>query len=445
MPELCKSTGTVAVLRFPASGAVASINEMPDFHKLFDCVTKVLVDRDLPSCLPDPWTAEGFRCEEIGGDDECVYKKAREDRRAYSLEALLHMGSLCSGQGDNVHFPGVMGTCYISLQVVNSTTGDLLEVSMTLGDKGWVCEAMTRMWRVAFEPNNQWFHGELLALHQECETLEEIDALSAAYQNVVDTGQLTTIDRPWSKRPDHICADSTQGKHIMASLVCAVGTARRRPDDVVEQVPLDQQFYREDMRIEDLKKQEAEAIRVQAEFELLHMLAEEKAAANRPSRKARRKQRRKQQEEEAKVAAGAAARVAAEAAAKVAVEAAAKVAAEAAAVAAEVAAGAAAEEVASEASMAKLATAELAAAELAAAELAAAELAAAEPAEVAPALDDDNCCVVCLDAPPTMAYVPCGHQVICSSCSQGLGIGPYSCPLCRADSFMVIKIYRVVV
>lgn len=50
-------------------------------------------------------------------------------------------------------------------------------------------------------------------------------------------------------------------------------------------------------------------------------------------------------------------------------------------------------------------------------------------------------CVVCLDAPRSVALLPCGHVVLCSSCfgqlhrqAQGKGCGgTFCCPLCRTE------------
>lgn len=41
--------------------------------------------------------------------------------------------------------------------------------------------------------------------------------------------------------------------------------------------------------------------------------------------------------------------------------------------------------------------------------------------------DPDQMCVVCFEQPKTMAFVPCGHLVVCGECAKALD----SCPICR--------------
>lgn len=47
-------------------------------------------------------------------------------------------------------------------------------------------------------------------------------------------------------------------------------------------------------------------------------------------------------------------------------------------------------------------------------------------------------CVVCLDAPASHAFVPCGHQCVCQSCASLL----VECPKCRATAVLCIRVYR---
>ena len=43
-------------------------------------------------------------------------------------------------------------------------------------------------------------------------------------------------------------------------------------------------------------------------------------------------------------------------------------------------------------------------------------------------------CVVCQDAKPSKAFVPCGHVCVCSSCWDSLARnGDGRCPNCRRD------------
>ena len=46
-------------------------------------------------------------------------------------------------------------------------------------------------------------------------------------------------------------------------------------------------------------------------------------------------------------------------------------------------------------------------------------------------------CVICRDAKPSKAFVPCGHVCVCSSCWDGFGQTasgkPSVCPTCRRE------------
>lgn len=50
-------------------------------------------------------------------------------------------------------------------------------------------------------------------------------------------------------------------------------------------------------------------------------------------------------------------------------------------------------------------------------------------------------CCVCLDAPNTHAYVPCGHKCVCGQCSLGLHTtGPQLCPVCRTTYKSCVRV-----
>jgi ankyrin repeat protein len=54
-------------------------------------------------------------------------------------------------------------------------------------------------------------------------------------------------------------------------------------------------------------------------------------------------------------------------------------------------------------------------------------------------------CVICIDAPRTHAFVPCGHLCVCLDCAslpemRGGTCGK-TCPVCRQKSFLVMRIY----
>jgi hypothetical protein len=54
---------------------------------------------------------------------------------------------------------------------------------------------------------------------------------------------------------------------------------------------------------------------------------------------------------------------------------------------------------------------------------------AAAPAEK----QEDNQCVVCMDAPKSRILLPCLHQCVCEACAQRiLEVDTPSCPVCRA-------------
>ncbi|OLQ07407.1 Baculoviral IAP repeat-containing protein 2 [Symbiodinium microadriaticum] len=50
-----------------------------------------------------------------------------------------------------------------------------------------------------------------------------------------------------------------------------------------------------------------------------------------------------------------------------------------------------------------------------------------------------NQCVVCLDAPANMAFVPCGHLAVCEACAGQLE-RPI-CPVCRQTSQSILHIF----
>mmetsp|Transcript_11114 Transcript_11114/g.33023 ORF Transcript_11114/g.33023 Transcript_11114/m.33023 type:complete len:146 (-) Transcript_11114:140-577(-) len=63
---------------------------------------------------------------------------------------------------------------------------------------------------------------------------------------------------------------------------------------------------------------------------------------------------------------------------------------------------------------------------------------AAEDASSVPAQPRAPTCVVCLDAAPTHALVPCGHRCLCAGCARQLD----ACPLCRKPCTSAIRIFE---
>jgi len=50
-------------------------------------------------------------------------------------------------------------------------------------------------------------------------------------------------------------------------------------------------------------------------------------------------------------------------------------------------------------------------------------------------------CIVCLDAPRTHVFVPCGHMCACQSCSQKLMKKGQKCPMCRQTASMAMEVF----
>lgn len=51
--------------------------------------------------------------------------------------------------------------------------------------------------------------------------------------------------------------------------------------------------------------------------------------------------------------------------------------------------------------------------------------------------DTDANCVICMDKPRAIAFIPCGHVSTCESCSSALS----QCPLCRQNITTKQKLY----
>jgi hypothetical protein len=47
-------------------------------------------------------------------------------------------------------------------------------------------------------------------------------------------------------------------------------------------------------------------------------------------------------------------------------------------------------------------------------------------------------CVICLEAPPTMVVVPCGHMCLCEKCADKVA---KTCPICRRSNITIIKVH----
>ena len=52
-------------------------------------------------------------------------------------------------------------------------------------------------------------------------------------------------------------------------------------------------------------------------------------------------------------------------------------------------------------------------------------------------LESSNTCIICFERRNSIAFVPCGHRVVCTGCSPGVT----SCPVCRAVITGRLKTY----
>ena len=50
-------------------------------------------------------------------------------------------------------------------------------------------------------------------------------------------------------------------------------------------------------------------------------------------------------------------------------------------------------------------------------------------------------CIICLAAPNTHVFVPCGHQCACEKCGEQVMRTSRQCPCCRGDAMMVMRVY----
>ena len=74
----------------------------------------------------------------------------------------------------------------------------------------------------------------------------------------------------------------------------------------------------------------------------------------------------------------------------------------------------------------------------------------AAPLPAAPSSEDDESCALCLDAPRTHLFVPCGHLCCCLACTQALYAASakdpasdgLACPICRVPSTQAIRLFK---
>ena len=65
----------------------------------------------------------------------------------------------------------------------------------------------------------------------------------------------------------------------------------------------------------------------------------------------------------------------------------------------------------------------------------------APPAESEEPDGPDSLCIVCMAAPQSHAFVPCGHNCVCGDCSDAIMARTGECPYCRKTAIMAMRIY----
>ena len=53
--------------------------------------------------------------------------------------------------------------------------------------------------------------------------------------------------------------------------------------------------------------------------------------------------------------------------------------------------------------------------------------------------EGEKTCVVCVDNPAEVCFVPCGHMITCCRCAPRASEN--GCPMCRADVGFYLKVY----
>jgi len=56
-------------------------------------------------------------------------------------------------------------------------------------------------------------------------------------------------------------------------------------------------------------------------------------------------------------------------------------------------------------------------------------------------LDDEHCCIICMERPNLFAFLPCGHKVVCGDCGQRWIQQTPSCPICRASTMECVRVF----
>jgi hypothetical protein len=58
--------------------------------------------------------------------------------------------------------------------------------------------------------------------------------------------------------------------------------------------------------------------------------------------------------------------------------------------------------------------------------------------------EEGNLCVVCLESQSSLAFVPCGHLVLCEECAKSYPRSGHelACAICRGQSTLLMKVYN---
>ncbi len=58
-------------------------------------------------------------------------------------------------------------------------------------------------------------------------------------------------------------------------------------------------------------------------------------------------------------------------------------------------------------------------------------------------LEEDHVCIICMDAPCSVTFVPCEHDIVCMSCSKLVMDSSAQCPMCREHIEQAIPSLRI--
>ena len=58
-------------------------------------------------------------------------------------------------------------------------------------------------------------------------------------------------------------------------------------------------------------------------------------------------------------------------------------------------------------------------------------------------ITEENNCVICLDRPKQVVFIPCGHKCCCNEDGKKLFDKKIACPICNAEiTFVLERIYE---